>query len=363
VIVAGAGPAGSACAIALAAAGRDVALIDRPRPFVRGGDVLPPEVRPVLEELGVWERFRADGHVVSPGVLIAWGQEEPVAQDYIWSAHGNGWHVDRRRFDAMLAQAAARAGAVVHRATRATAAEPRHAGWRVVLERGAQAFAVDAEFLVDATGRAASLSPRTVAPTRAHDRLVGVVVLSSEPVGDRWSDPRMLVEATPSGWWYSAVLPGAGAVIAWMTDPEPRALGARDVRELWRRELRQALHTRERLARASDGEPRVVVARSCRRRAAHGRWMAVGDAACAFDPLSGRGVMRALETGVSAAAAVVATADARGSPLDRYAGAVEADFERFLQLQAAYYSEEGRWPHAPFWKRRRSRVPALTSPP
>jgi flavin-dependent dehydrogenase len=363
VIVVGAGPAGSACAIALAAAGREVALIDRPQRFVRAGDVLPPEVRPVLQELGVWDSFKADGHVASPGILTAWGQEEPVAQDYIWSPYGNGWNVDRRRFDSMLVETAAGAGAIVHRATRATAATPRATGWRVALERGGDVLAVDAAFLVDATGRTAALTPHTVAPTRAHDRLVGVVATASAPVEDGWADPRLLLEATPSGWWYSALLPGSRAVIAWMTDPKPGAMTARDLRELWLRELRRAPHTRARISSTLGVEPRVVVAKSCRRRAARGRRIAVGDAACAYDPLSGRGVMRALETGLSAAAAIVAGSDEHGRPFDAYANSVDEDFERFLRLKAAYYEAENRWPKSPFWKRRRSEMAAFTSRP
>jgi flavin-dependent dehydrogenase len=360
VIVAGAGPAGSACAIALAAAGREVALIDRPHRFPRGGDVLPPDVRPVLQELGIWERFKADGHVASPGILTAWGTDEPVPQDYIWNGYGNGWHVDRRRFDSILVEAAARAGATVHRATRAIAAEMRSGGWRVTLERHGAALTLDAEFLVDATGRAAALTPRTMATTRAHDRLVGVVTSTR---ANGWRDPRMLLEATPSGWWYSALLPDSRAVVASMTDAEPGAMARGDLRALWLRELRRAPHTRARVSRTSGGEPRVVVARSCRRRAAHDRWMAVGDAACAYDPLSGQGVLRALETGVSAAAALVAAADDHNRPLDSYADSLDDDFERFLRLQGAHYGAEDRWPESRFWKRRRSGIAMLTSRP
>lgn len=358
-IVVGGGPAGSACAIALSAAGRAVAVLDRRRRFLRAGDVLPPAVRPVLEELGVWERFQADGHVASPGVLTAWGQHEPRAQDFIWSPYGEGWHVDRRRFDEMLAAAAQRAGALVYRATRAIGAHPRGEGWRVEAEREeGEAIRLDADFLIEATGRAASLTRRKAVRSRACDRLVAAVASVEAPAAEDWADPRMLVEATENGWWYSAPVPGARMVVAWMTDPDMSAMTAGGLRDLWLRELRDARHTHARVPPATVADPRVVAARSCCRRAADGRWLAAGDAAAAYDPLSGQGVMRALQTGRGAAGAVAGAQSGDPRALDAYAELVDEDFRRYLRLRTEYYDREGRWPGSAFWKRRHSGSPA-----
>lgn len=331
-----------------------MAVLDRRRRFLRAGDVLPPSVRPVLEELGVWERFQADGHVASPGILTAWGEHEPRAQDFIWSPYGEGWHVDRRRFDEMLAGAADRAGALVYQATRATRADPRGEGWRVEAEREGEAIRLDADFLVEATGRAASLTRREAVRSRAYDRLVAAVASIEAPAGAGWTDPRMLVEASENGWWYSAPVPGARMVVAWMTDPDINAMTAGGLQDLWLRELGGARHTHARVPPGTVADPRVVGARSCRRRAAEGRWLAAGDAAAAYDPLSGEGVMRALQTGRGAAGAVVATQAGDPGALDAYAELVDEDFRRYLRLRTEYYHREERWSGSAFWKRRHS---------
>ena len=49
----------------------------------------------------------------APGTVAVWGSETPYENDFIFNPYGNGWHIDRSRFDAMLARAAEEAGATV----------------------------------------------------------------------------------------------------------------------------------------------------------------------------------------------------------------------------------------------------------
>ncbi len=77
VVVIGGGPAGAATAIALARTRRSIVVIEKSRyEQPRIGETLPPAARPLLVELTVWESFLGAGHLSSPGVLSAWGDEE-----------------------------------------------------------------------------------------------------------------------------------------------------------------------------------------------------------------------------------------------------------------------------------------------
>jgi NADPH-dependent 2,4-dienoyl-CoA reductase/sulfur reductase-like enzyme len=63
VLIAGAGPAGCAAAISLAQFAPDlrVALVDgAPAAAARIGETVPPPIRPMLEHVGLWDRFAAD---------------------------------------------------------------------------------------------------------------------------------------------------------------------------------------------------------------------------------------------------------------------------------------------------------------
>src|SRR5262249_56535538 len=79
------------------------------------GETLPPSVNPLLRELGLWERFHALRSEPSYQTASAWGAAEPAERSFVFSPHGHGWHVDRARFDHMLAEAAEEAGARVRR--------------------------------------------------------------------------------------------------------------------------------------------------------------------------------------------------------------------------------------------------------
>ena len=114
VIIVGGGPAGTATALALARAGYSVTVLERSRyEAFRVGETLPPEVQRPLRELGVWEQFLAQGHLESPGIVSAWGEPELYDNDLIVNPYGLGWHVDRQRFDAMLAHGARAVGAEI----------------------------------------------------------------------------------------------------------------------------------------------------------------------------------------------------------------------------------------------------------
>ena len=100
----GGGPAGSATALTLARAGRTVAVVERTRyDNVRIGETLPPRASPLLATLGLPTQLQHDGHVSAPGIVTAWGNAEPRCNDFIVNPYGNGWHLDRPRFDHMLA--------------------------------------------------------------------------------------------------------------------------------------------------------------------------------------------------------------------------------------------------------------------
>ena len=83
------------------------------------------------------------------------------------------------------------------------------------------------------------------------------------------------------------------------------------------------------------------------------QWLAVGDAASIFDPLSSQGIVKALRSGVFASYAIadlLLNGDDLG--LRRYRRYVQDEFEGYAKNRAQYYGEERRWPESEFWRRR-----------
>jgi flavin-dependent dehydrogenase len=81
-------------------------------------------------------------------------------------------------------------------------------------------------------------------------------------------------------------------------------------------------------------------------------WLAVGDAAAAFDPLSSQGICRTLRWGVRAAATIDACLRGSRTALREYAAAVSHEADVYLTKRSSYYGSERRWREYPFWNRR-----------
>ena len=90
---------------------------------------------------------------------------------------------------------------------------------RTIPEGGAARSALDAAFLVDATGRPGFtlLARRLGARVTYLDRLVGLAVLFTSP---RATDGLTLVEACEEGWWYSFAVTGPRRLVVLMSDSD-----------------------------------------------------------------------------------------------------------------------------------------------
>ncbi len=366
VAIVGGGPAGAAAAIALARGGRRVLLADacgangRPRDAFRIGEGLPAAARPLLQALGVLACTLADGHRTSPGTQAWWGSDTPHTEDAMRTLQGRGLQLDRVRFDAMLRAAACQAGAECVEAAqlRLDAAGDAATPHRLRLHRAnvdddTGGDAVEAGWLIDAGGRGAGVSRALGATRIVHDRLLAFH-LRLGGGGDTDRDGRTLVEAVEDGWWYSVRLPSEQRLIAFLGDADlldRRALIDGD--GLWRAlERAPQLHA---LCARHGWRPaeRTQGADACSSeldRACGERWLAVGDAALAFDPLSSKGISNALYTGLHAAETILH--NARDDGLAAYARHLREIHRVYREQLRAFYAMETRWPDSPFWRRR-----------
>jgi flavin-dependent dehydrogenase len=351
VAVIGGGPAGAAAAITLAKVGLRATLLEsRPAPVWKIGETLAPESRQILLALGVWNQFEKDRHLPSVGNSSAWGSDDILFKDFIFNRHGCAFQLDRARFEELLQNAAENAGSLVWRGAPVQSFQRRRDGWDVAV--GGKSLR--ARWLIDASGRRSIVARRLGFPRLVLDRLVTIYAVGTAKRGND-QDNRTFVEACPTGWWYTALTPSGRRTVALQTDAELVADQAWRKSGWLRRRTQKTLHLSAMLETyhyTLSEPPRLTSARSGRIQPYHGeRWLAVGDAAQSFDPISGQGIFAALLSGKRAAQALADDWPQTGASVTEYGVWLEFLWRRFLSDRRTYYETEERWRHHSFWRR------------
>ncbi|MBM4385037.1 MAG: FAD-dependent oxidoreductase [Deltaproteobacteria bacterium] len=334
IAVLGAGPAGAAAALGLAALGYEVVVVSQPRARP-GRESFSARVVAALRGLDVAEALPAIGAPCPRRVSWA-GEERELPGEA---------QVDRAAFDAGLVRALECRGLRLVR-DEALRVDARGEGVRIGLASGGE---ISAGFALDARGRAA--------PASGADRVRGPETLC---LVQHWRAPargaQIAVASLARGWAWCAH-DGAGALTTQL------AIDARDAPA--RGELRARVA--EALAASPtcrdllrDAEPDgAAYARSATAvldcGAANERTLRIGDAAVAVDPLSGNGVFQALATALVAPAVVNTllrrphdAALARRFSLER----ARDVFTRFARVSRDFYALGAAHHGGAFWETR-----------
>jgi flavin-dependent dehydrogenase len=351
VAVIGGGPAGLATAVALARHDVGTTVIERTNyDTIRVGEHLPPSVKPLFTSLGMSSILDNGQHLPCPGVRSAWGGNEIIERDYLFHPNGEGMNLSRPGFDRAFAAHAHAIGVVVAIGSRVVRiCRPTNA-WEISYLQDHQLRQIAADFIVDATGRSASIGKRMGSRLLIYDSLIGIIGQATPATEER----SIWIEASEIGWWYSAALRPHKLMLVFMTDSDLFDSSILGRYAGWNKYLRSSM-TCERVHRQQSHELHVRSARTQRLDVINGdAWLAVGDAAMSFDPLSSEGISKGVEWGRKAARAITATLKGDRLAARLYADETERAFATYLRQHKRYYAAEARWRGAPFWRRRHS---------
>lgn len=342
ICVIGGGPAGAACALRLAQLGHEVVLVERaPRGRPHVGESLTPAVLPLLQALGVREAVERAGFLRPRGALVQW---EGALRDLPGDEAEAGFQVDRGRFDALLLEAAQRAGVQV---LQPATAWPPSAGPQSVSVRLHDGRLLQAEQVVLAHGRRGGFAGRA--------RTAALYAYWEGSALAR--DPRTRVQSAPQAWYWGAPLPDGSFNAAVFVDAQRCAGLAPEQRQACYRDLVLAspllapvLQSRARgPVQVCDATPRTDA------QPVSGRVWKVGEAAFSIDPLSSQGVQAALRNALQAAACVhTAVRRPQDAALARafHCDQVQRTSRRHAQLAAGFHAAAAQRFGTPFWQDR-----------
>lgn len=365
VIILGGGPAGLAAALALKKINNyDVVVIEKSNyDLLKIGETIQPECRPLLKHLGVWESFVNDNHLPSNGTSAIWGSNEINYNDFIFNAHGYGWHLDRTRFENMLACEAIKAGVnVLTKTSYLSSKKLSNKKCLIKCKTDEESLLeIESRFVIDASGRKTVFAKDQHSKKIVHDNLCGVFAFTE--ISNSEFNSFTFVEAVPDGWWYSARLPDNKVVLGFMTDGSIIKEKQLNLQSNFLQHLKTTEQTKERLFDVETfSKPAVVSANSyILDKIVGDNWLTIGDAACAFDPLSSQGIYKGLHNGITAAEIINNYFSGSTTSLTDYEKNIKASFEQYLEMKVMYYQLEKRWCESPFWKRRQEEHQLQTS--
>lgn len=334
VAIIGGGPAGTAAALTLLRYSKLRPVVTERTSYEgwRVGETVSPGVFPLLQYLGA-EQILDQGQRRAYATAAAWGSADVVSRDFLFAGSGDAWHLDRTRFDAALAELVEERGGTVLRST--TNVPP-------------------ARFTIDATGRHAAFARTQGARILSDDHLTGLVGMFE---GTENTQTSTLVEAVEDGWWYSAHLPDNRTVVAFMTDADVVRTHHLHERDVWLKRLGDNRQTRLRIVDAQlvHGPIAAPAHSQILDPIAGDGWVAAGEAAVGFDPLSSMGIGYAIATGIQSARVGASALGGNVEHARLYASDVAQHYRAYLARRQAYYLIEKRWPDSPFWARRQTR--------
>jgi flavin-dependent dehydrogenase len=226
--------------------------------------------------------------------------------------------------------------------------------WNILVRKDGELRNLKAQFLVNALGRS-QLKKGILATEKIYsDNLVGVAQFFENATSRSTEDLRMLIEATEEGWWYSAQLPKGKAIAVLMTDRDLLPVKANGLGVYWSKNLLTTTYTQSRVNIWNPiDQLRIYDACTSRQSSFSGQqWLAVGDAAATYDPLSAQGILKAISNGINAAQAIASSGFSYSISFKDYNTSLLSSFTEYTSKRHLYYVQEKRWENSSFWQRR-----------
>lgn len=361
IVILGGGPAGLAAAITLLQDASYSVLIAESQPpeQERIGESCPPDTLLLLRKLGLLDTFREGPHSPCPGYASVWGRAAVGYNDFIVNPLGPAWRLDRPHFDQMLANEAVKRGAQLEYQLRflsSNADNEENAPHQLsLLDVSTQKkHQLQAHFVIDATGSKARFAKAVGIEKQIDDQLFAMVRFAQIAAGN--ITRQVLLEATPTGWWYTAKLPNDRLVSMVVTEKEMLPFLQKKDQQGFEKAIDQTSFVGKSLASLKLQNKTYhtwPIFSGILPQLEGSNWMAIGDAASSYDPIAAQGIHKALSDGI-ACLHKVSSFFKKETPSSSFSDFVRQRYTAYQKNKTYSYAQEQRWANQAFWRKRHS---------
>ena len=354
IIIIGGGPAGIATALALHQLGYQTLIIEGK--LLNGyypGEHVGPEIKQIFKELHIPDKILFSNSIDCYQIQSCWGSENLYSNESIYNPYGEGFLLSRPQFDIDMIHYVDGQGVNILLNTHVVKISPSGVGWLLNLKREGLIKTVRTAFIVNAGGRNSKFYKVFGATKKTVDHLVGITTFYANK-NIEMDQNYVLLEAVKDGWWYSAGLAGSKVVATFFTDSSVLQKLGKTSQSIWQKQLLLSHYIKQRLSIFKDNSE--IFSRSAQshelNKLAGENWLAVGDSAISFDPLSSQGINKGLSMGINAAGCIDSFFKGKKDALVEYSNYYKKVFENYLSQRSFYYMQERRWAEEDFWKER-----------
>ncbi|WP_255069882.1 NAD(P)/FAD-dependent oxidoreductase [Lacihabitans sp. LS3-19] len=352
VIIVGGGPAGIATSLTLTARGISNCIIEADnQPKVKAGEALPPNAKQLLIQLNILDLVKHSKHIPYYGNKSCWGDTELQQKEFLKGVFGHGYLLDRQYFEKQLRDRVKTTSSILYEGFKLITIENKPSRIEVEIEKDSKIIKLAGSFIVDATGRKASVSIKLGHLKQTLDTQFALIfkVKLNEQI-----EQQIFVEATENGWFYVAPLGNNELNIMFFTLQNLIPL-KKDLPQFLKRELKSTIHLYKfvMLSGSSLENVKQIPAGTTRLSIPFGEnWLAVGDAAFSYDPISSYGITSALGSGYYAGNAISDYLLGNKDGFNAYRYILESAFATYMEKLVQHYDIEKRWPESLYWKNR-----------
>jgi flavin-dependent dehydrogenase len=350
VLIIGGGPSGIATALTLHARGIRCCVVEAlENPVKKAGEAIPPNAKPLLKQLGILSLLEHEQHTVYYGNRSCWGTNVLEEKEFIADRMGHGFLLNRLFFEQQLQEVYQQTHQAFYKGFKLKKVVADEGKVTALVESKSETITLTGDFIIDATGKKASVCRHFQVEKEFLDTQFAITFncKTTEKL------PRqIMVEATENGWWY--VAPFAENEVTMMFFTLKTLLPQKHQTEAFlQKEFHQTMHLSKIIKQIPITDFKIIPAGTSCLQVPYGtHWLAVGDAAYSYDPISSYGITSALASGFYAGHAV---ADYLAGNQDAFLGyryVVENAFRAYLEKLENHYTLEKRWKNSHYWKNR-----------
>ncbi|MCH2195994.1 FAD-dependent monooxygenase [Kordia sp.] len=351
VIIIGNGIAGITLAVLLQRKGISFSLLHRKgeKPPFALGETLPPSAMPFLQKLQLLNTFEENAYRKTYGYHSMWGSSRVTDINfYHHNPFKNGLKINKYQTleymrdlirDDMVSYT--KGFEIIHEAH----------GNTVVLAKNDGVKMVQGQILVDATGRNRAVLQKLKVDSEIHDELVAVSCHVPKIKHPKLTH-EVYVESFEQGWGIVSALNETENICTMYTNKGHEILSKlKDISQC-KSALSETIYLKDFIAQVNQAKFKGGNANSSvAKRISGSNWLALGDAAMSFDPLSSHGITNAIYT----AARATETIEKKLSEADpdvfaEYGEAMQTIYQQYLISKNNLYRQETRWKDSEFWK-------------